>query len=228
MPFRSEYLKKVETGRFLNYHWMLHQQLGLPIIGNKYSLVNVIHNGYDSGKVNILAIKNNTNQQFFAAKFDIENMPHQASILRAEYNLLRKYRDSKYVPRVYGFHKATFNGVDYEAIVMDLLGPNLVFAYHKMKDSFTIPTCLKLGQKMLRAVQAVHSKGLLHGEVNPVNFCFSTMDVDPATSNVVLIDFNNCRPFEYDKNKKITKEIIYYAKREVKRVCTIISSFIKK
>ncbi len=55
-------------------------------------------------------------------------------------------------------------------MVMELLGDNLSELRRRQPDGkFSLPTTLKLGQQMLRAIEAIHDLGYLHRDVKPVS-----------------------------------------------------------
>ena len=92
---------------------------------------------------------------------------------------MKYLNDCKFSPNVYGLHKLKFNHVEYETIIMKMVGPNLMHVFNQVRDEFTIETCCMIGQKMIKALKAIHSKCILHGDLNPVNFCFASTDVNP-------------------------------------------------
>lgn len=54
-------------------------------------------------------------------------------------------------------------------MVMELLSENISELRRKQPEGkFSLPTTLRLGQQMLRAIQTVHDLGYLHRDIKPV------------------------------------------------------------
>lgn len=76
----------------------------------------------------------------------------------------------------------------------DLLGPSLKSLFeaneHKLdfKSNLTQKCCV-IGQKMIRAAECLHSKGLIHSDIKPQNFCVSKNDTNLMEDEVYLLDF---------------------------------------
>ncbi len=55
-------------------------------------------------------------------------------------------------------------------MVMELLGENLSELRRKQSDGkFSVGTTVRLGQQMLRAIEAIHDLGYLHRDIKPVS-----------------------------------------------------------
>ena len=96
--------------------------MGKDIIEAKYSLHKLIDSG---STAKILAVKDNSNGKIYVAKVDVDRYSEGSSRLAKEYSYYKRLEDCKYVPNVYGLHHILFNGVQYNALIMDLVGPNI-------------------------------------------------------------------------------------------------------
>ncbi|KAH8357975.1 casein kinase I [Drosophila serrata] len=92
------------------------------------------------------------------------------------------------LPVIRNFHK----GPNYQAMVMDLLGPSLQRLFLFCERYFTMKTVLLLGEQMLRRIQYVHDRGFLHRDIKPANF---VMGVGTKNRVVYLIDFGLAKKY---------------------------------
>jgi serine/threonine protein kinase len=80
---------------------------------------------------------------------------------------------------------------DYNAMVMDLLGPTLEDIFIAESRVFQFKTISKLGSEILENLKHVHSRGFVHRDVQPENFVVS---ID-GRSTTHLIDFGFAKKY---------------------------------
>ena len=86
------------------------------------------------------------------------------------------------VPQVHHF------GVEgeFNAMVIDLLGPSLEDLFNYCKNKFSIKTVFMLAEQMIARVEFMHSRSFLHRDVKPDNFLIG---VGKKSHVVHVIDF---------------------------------------
>ncbi len=93
-------------------------------------------------------------------------------LLLYEANIYNYLVGLKTVPRVH--YSANENNRN--VLVLDLLGKSLATQYKENRPLFTKNGVLKLADKMVRNVQHIHQRGVLHRDLKPGNFVFGVGD----------------------------------------------------
>jgi casein kinase I family protein HRR25 len=75
---------------------------------------------------------------------------------------------------------------DYNAIIMDLLGPNMDDLVNFRGHSFSMKTVLMLTDQMISRIECIHAKGLIHRDIRPDNVAIG---IDKYGNVVNVIDF---------------------------------------
>ncbi len=69
----------------------------------------------------------------------------------------------------------------YNALVMDLLGPSLEDLFNYCGRKFTLKTVLLLADQMIQRIEYIHYKHFLHRDIKPDNFVMGMGDM-PGTA----------------------------------------------
>ncbi|BFY97731.1 hypothetical protein BsWGS_00772 [Bradybaena similaris] len=81
---------------------------------------------------------------------------------------------------------------EFNALVMDLLGPSLEDLFNFCSRKFTMKTVLMLADQMLNRVEFTHSKNFIHRDIKPDNFLMGT---GAHCNKVFIIDFGLAKKY---------------------------------
>ncbi|ORX59374.1 kinase-like protein [Hesseltinella vesiculosa] len=99
---------------------------------------------------------------------------------------------------------------DYNAMVMDLLGPSLEDLFNFVRRKFSLKTVLMLADQMISRIEYIHSKNFIHCDIKPDNFL---MGISKRGNQVNIIDFGLAKKYRdsrthlhipYKENKNLT------------------------
>ncbi|KAJ9386290.1 hypothetical protein DTO063F5_3804 [Paecilomyces variotii] len=133
---------------------------------------------------------------------------HQAKhpLLESEYNIYKALAGGPGIPFIHWF------GIEhnYNAIVVDLLGPSLANVFAFCHYTFSLKSILMLADQLISCIEYIHDKSFIHGDIRPGNF---VLGLGKCEDCINVIDFGFTRPYRdqkshlhipYCENKRLT------------------------
>jgi len=159
-------------------------------IGGLYSLGRKLGSG-SFGE--IFYVVNAETGEELAVKLESTSCKHPQLMYEAK--LLKHLQGMPGIARVHYF------GVqdDYNAMVIDLLGPSLEDLFNTCSRRFSLKSVLSIADQMLHRVEYLHSKSFIHRDIKPDNFLVGHEEL---SSTVFMIDFGLAKKYRDPKARK--------------------------
>ncbi|XP_073386038.1 uncharacterized protein [Physcomitrium patens] len=155
----------------------------LRTVANKYAVEGMVGSG---AFCKVYQGSDLTNHEVVGIKLEDTRTEHAQLMHESRlYNILR---GGKGVPNMRWFGKEQ----DYNVMVLDLLGPNLLHLFKVCGLRFSLKTVIMLGYQMIDRVEYVHSRGLVHRDLKPDNFL---MGCGRQGNQVFIIDFGLAKEY---------------------------------
>ena len=140
----------------------------------------------------VYKVVRNSDQQLFAAKIELDGEHNKLS---NEYELLSKMQEgsSCFCKMIELSIHVNTKGQKFNVMVMELLGSSLDRVFDDLNENKFEAKVLhnkvfQIGQQMVKALQELHSYGIIHRDIKPHNFCLSN-ETTHGHKKVYLIDF---------------------------------------
>jgi len=157
------------------------------IIANKYKIIEKLGNG-EYGT--IFKGENIRTKEFVAIKMEPVNSEIKT--------LKRETQIYQYLGKAQGIPTVKWYGTEnnYNFMVLPLLGKSLT------KNIYSLDRVLLIGKEIIKRLEFIHSKGLIHRDVKPANLVYNLED-----THIYIIDFGFCKKYKDDNDKHIDMKI---------------------
>lgn len=156
------------------------------VIGG-FKIVKMIGHG---GFGDIYAVRGSESGNLYAMKIEMIGASNRG--IYNEIRILQKLQGSPYFPRII----ATGETDNCRYLVLELLGPSLSkILRSKSQHKLSTVSALRVGKEMLKSIQQLHKKGILHRDIKPGNYLIRSDMVYP----ICLIDFGLAKSYLDDE-----------------------------
>lgn len=104
-----------------------------------------------------------------------------------EGKVYQKLQSIRGIPTVYWYG---LHGMDFSAMVMDLMGPTLYSHWAECGERFSLKTVLMLVDQMVEIMEQIHANNVVHRDISPNNFMFG---LGEKSLQIHLIDFGHAK-----------------------------------
>lgn len=118
--------------------------------------------------------------------------------LHLEYGFYKQLGVYRGIPRIQYFGPCG----EWNALVMDLLGPSLQKMLEKCDGQFTLKTTVQLSVQMVCMMEFIHSRGILYRDTKPENFLLG-LQMTQMWYIVNVIDLGLCKYWREENGRHI-------------------------
>lgn len=137
---------------------------------------------YENPKSVIFLATKESDQKKIVIKALKSQDPKHAAFLKHEYSILHRINHQPYSPEVFQLNLQIF---PYFISMEYYEGSNLESQLSET-ETFNLISTLRIGMALADALGFIHSKGIIHKDINPQNIL-----VNPSQTNIKIIDFGN-------------------------------------
>lgn len=150
--------------------------------------------------------KNVHTNEIVAIKFEKSSSP----LLRLEYKFYKRLMPNEGIPSIYYYGQCNNN--KYNALVMELLGPDLEDLFNLCDRKFSLKTVCMIAIQLIQRIEYVHSKHLIYRDIKPENFLIGRQSSSKYRT-INMIDFGLAKDYinldtgkhiPYLENKSLT------------------------
>ena len=178
------------------------------VVGGKYEVGKKIANGA-FGQLR-RGLNNETGAQ---VAIKLEHVNSKIPMLFLEFRFYKTLGHHTGLPSIYYFGTCG----KYNALVMELLGPNLEELFLSCQRQFSLKTILLLALQLVTRLEFIHAHGIIYRDIKPENCLVGPLDT-PKAGNVFMVDFGLAKEFidpetgrhiPYVENKSLTGTVRY-------------------
>lgn len=150
------------------------------VIGKNYKLVSKIGRG-SFGE--IWRAQHTETKEIVAVK--LEKTDNKSLKLYAECKI---YMYMQWETKIKDFPKMLYYGIEegYNVMVLDLLGESLEVLFAYCSKKFSLKTVIMIGYQVLKRIEFIHSKRILHRDIKPDNFAIGR---HKTSHRIFIFDF---------------------------------------